>query len=48
MPLAALEQGVRWTWDSFGEFLDAFEGNIAVNAGFHGRALRTAPLRHGR
>src|SRR5436190_19844351 len=31
MPLAALEQGVRWTWDSFGEFLDAFEGNIAVN-----------------
>ena len=34
MPLAALEQGVRWTWDSFGEFLDAFEGNIAVNAGF--------------
>jgi len=34
MPLAALEEGVRWTWDSFGEFLDAFEGAIAVNAGF--------------
>jgi N-acyl-D-aspartate/D-glutamate deacylase len=34
MPLDALEQGVRWTWDSFGEFLDALEGTIAVNAGF--------------
>ena len=34
MPLAALEQGVPWTWDSFGEYLDALEGRIAVNAGF--------------
>lgn len=34
MPLDTLEQGVRWAWDSFGEFLDAFEGAIAVNAGF--------------
>jgi N-acyl-D-aspartate/D-glutamate deacylase len=34
MPLAALEQGVPWSWSSFGEFLDAFEGRIAVNAGF--------------
>ena len=34
MPLAALEQGVPWTWSSFGEYLDALEGNLGVNAGF--------------
>ena len=34
MSLAALEQGVHWTWETFGEFLDRFEGAIAVNAGF--------------
>ena len=34
MPLAALEQGVPWTWESFGEYLDALEGRIAINAGF--------------
>ncbi|MEZ4333599.1 MAG: amidohydrolase family protein [Myxococcota bacterium] len=34
MPLAALEQGVPWSWQSFGEYLDALEGRIAVNAGF--------------
>ena len=34
MSLAALEQGVDWTWETFGEFLDRFEGAIAVNAGF--------------
>jgi N-acyl-D-aspartate/D-glutamate deacylase len=34
MPLAALEQGVPWNWESFGEYLDTFEGRIAVNAGF--------------
>jgi N-acyl-D-aspartate/D-glutamate deacylase len=34
MPLAALEQGVPWSWDATGEYLDAFEGRIAVNAGF--------------
>lgn len=34
MPLSALEQGVPWTWSTFGEFLDALEGSIAVNAGF--------------
>jgi N-acyl-D-aspartate/D-glutamate deacylase len=34
MPLPALEQGVDWKWESFGEFLDRFEGAIAVNAGF--------------
>ncbi len=34
MPLAALEHGITWDWHTFGEFLDRFEGNIAVNAGF--------------
>ena len=34
MPLAALEHGITWDWHTFGEFLDRFEGKIAVNAGF--------------
>lgn len=34
MPLGALEQGVPWSWTSFGGYLDALEGRIAVNAGF--------------
>ncbi|MEU6685304.1 D-aminoacylase [Streptomyces sp. NPDC046832] len=34
MALAALEQGAPWSWHSFGEYLDALEGRIAVNAGF--------------
>jgi N-acyl-D-aspartate/D-glutamate deacylase len=34
MPLAALEHGVDWGWETFGEYLDRFEGNISVNAGF--------------
>jgi N-acyl-D-aspartate/D-glutamate deacylase len=34
MPLLALENGVTWDWHTFGDFLDRFEGNIAVNAGF--------------
>ena len=34
MPLAALENGVRWGWESFGEYLELLDGNIAVNAGF--------------
>ncbi len=34
MPLQALEEGVPWSWESFGEYLDALEGRIAVNAGF--------------
>ena len=48
MPLAALEQGVPWTWESFGEFLDALDGNIARERRLHGRPLRAAPLRDGR
>src|SRR3984893_15341018 len=34
MPLAALEQGVQWGWESFGEFLSRLDGGIGVNAGF--------------
>lgn len=34
MPLAALEQGVEWSWETFAEYLDRLDGNIAVNAGF--------------
>jgi N-acyl-D-aspartate/D-glutamate deacylase len=34
MPLAALEHGVAWRWDSFGEYLDRLDGGIGVNAGF--------------
>ncbi|MEV4786523.1 D-aminoacylase [Streptomyces tuirus] len=34
MALVALEEGARWNWHSFGEYLDALEGRIAVNAGF--------------
>ncbi|WP_327696808.1 N-acyl-D-amino-acid deacylase family protein [Streptomyces sp. NBC_00459] len=34
MSLVALEEGAPWTWSGFGEYLDALEGRIAVNAGF--------------
>jgi N-acyl-D-aspartate/D-glutamate deacylase len=34
MPLIALEEGVPWNWESFGEYLDRLEGNLGVNAGF--------------
>lgn len=34
MPLEALERGLTWDWQSFGEYLDRLDGNVAVNAGF--------------
>ncbi|OIJ87712.1 aminoacylase [Streptomyces sp. MUSC 14] len=34
MSLVALEEGAPWNWNSFGEYLDALDGRIAVNAGF--------------
>ncbi len=34
MPLESLEQGVPWDWRSFGDYLDRFEGTLAINAGF--------------
>ena len=48
MPLAALEQGTDWSWETFAEYLDRLDGNIAVNAGLPRRALRDPPLRDGR
>ncbi|MEY2472524.1 MAG: hypothetical protein QOK28_1853 [Actinomycetota bacterium] len=34
MPLEALETGVPWKWETFGEYLDSLDGTTAVNAGF--------------
>jgi N-acyl-D-aspartate/D-glutamate deacylase len=34
MPLAALESGVPWNWETFGDYLDRLEGGVAVNAAF--------------
>ncbi|ARF55815.1 N-acyl-D-amino-acid deacylase family protein [Streptomyces gilvosporeus] len=34
MSLVALEEGAPWNWHSFGDYLDALDGRIAVNAGF--------------
>jgi N-acyl-D-aspartate/D-glutamate deacylase len=34
MPLAALENGVDWKWETFGDYLDQLDGKIGVNAAF--------------
>jgi N-acyl-D-aspartate/D-glutamate deacylase len=34
MPLAALESGLDWSWESFSDWLDRLDGRIGVNAGF--------------
>ncbi len=34
MPLAALETGITWDWETFGEYLSRLEGNLGMNAGF--------------
>ena len=34
MPLEALEGASDWAWSSYGEWLDRFEGQLGVNAGF--------------
>ena len=34
MSVTALEEGVPWNWESFGEYLDRLEGNVGVNAAF--------------
>jgi N-acyl-D-aspartate/D-glutamate deacylase len=35
MPLESLREGVPWgTWKTFGEWLNTFDGNLAINAGF--------------
>lgn len=33
MPRVALEQGVQWNWQSYGEYLDNFEGKVGINVG---------------
>jgi N-acyl-D-aspartate/D-glutamate deacylase len=34
IPLAALQQGSRWDWHSFGDWLDRLDGHVAVNTAF--------------
>ena len=34
MPLEGLQQGVPWNWKSFGDYLDAISGTLAINAAF--------------
>ncbi|MBF6557168.1 MAG: amidohydrolase family protein [Acidimicrobiales bacterium] len=34
MPLAALEEGLDWSWRSFGDWLGRLDGHLGVNAGF--------------
>ncbi|CAB4727703.1 MAG: amidohydrolase family protein [Actinobacteria bacterium] len=34
MPLVALENGITWDWQTFGEYLSRLEGNLGMNAGF--------------
>ena len=34
MPLESLQQGVPWNWTSFAEYLESFEEDLAINAGF--------------
>jgi N-acyl-D-amino-acid deacylase len=33
IPRIALEQGVKWNWHSYGEYLDNFEGKLGINVG---------------
>ncbi len=34
MPLVALQSGLNWDWESFGEWLGRLDGRVGVNAGF--------------
>ena len=34
MSVAALEEGVPWNWESFGEYLECLDGKVGVNAAF--------------
>ena len=34
MSVAALQEGVPWNWESFGEYLERLDGNVGVNAAF--------------
>lgn len=34
MPVASLQQGVPWDWESFGDYLVKLEGRVGLNVGF--------------
>jgi len=34
MPLESLREGVPWSWKTTGEYFDAIEGKLGINAGF--------------
>jgi N-acyl-D-aspartate/D-glutamate deacylase len=34
MPLAALENGLEWNWESFGDYLGLLDGKVGLNVGF--------------
>jgi len=34
MPLESLQMGVPWNWKTTGDYLDAMEGRLGINAGF--------------
>ena len=33
IPRFALEEGVKWNWNGYGEYLDNFEGKLGINVG---------------
>ena len=33
IPRTALEKGIRWGWQSFGDYLDQMEGKVGINVG---------------
>ena len=33
IPRIALEKGVPWGWESYGDYLDRLEGNVGINVG---------------
>ena len=47
MPLLALEQGLPWDWETFGEFLDRLDGNTRGQRRVPGGPLGAAPLCNG-
>jgi N-acyl-D-aspartate/D-glutamate deacylase len=50
MPVASLQAGVPWDWESFGEFLDRLEGRVGLNMGVmcgHSALRRTVMGKRG-
>ena len=48
MPLAALEHGTDWEWETFAEYLDRLDGQHRRERRLPRRPLRHPPLRDGR